>query len=262
VSAAISQGVRSNRGTPLGIAAALAGPAAVSALLLPLRATIQAADIALILVLVVITAAMIGGRAGGVAAALSAAVVFDFGYVVPYGSLRINAATDVETTLLLLVVGILAGELVLRSRRSADAARRSRREIERMRRVAAVGAGSDSHARLIDTVRRELEALLPVDRIWYEPWPFTSGLARLTHGRIRVPPGDPILGPLDPTSSQLAEITVASRGIVKGRFVLEFSESTSGAAIPPEIRATAVGLADQLGVTLTTQVPPGSQRAS
>jgi hypothetical protein len=45
---------------------------------------------------------------------------------------------------------------------------------------------------------------------------------------------------------------------LRGRFVLEFAEPTTGVALPVEARASAVALADQLGVALAA--PPDDQQ--
>jgi hypothetical protein len=237
-----------------GWTVALAGPPVVAVALIPLRSEIRDVNVALVLVVVVLVAAIVGGRAGGAVAALTAALSFDFFFTRPYNSLRINTRDDIETTALLLVVGLVTGELVTRFRRSRQVATTSRREVQRMRRVAEVGAGSDTPAHLVESVRRELEVLLSVQRVWFERPPFPTVMPQLRHGRVAVPPGDPTIGALDPTPSRLVELPVCGGGYVRGRFVLEFAEPTTGVALPVEARATAVGLADQLGVALAA--PP------
>jgi len=207
-------------------------------------------------VLVVLVAAILGGRTGGVVAALSAALSFDFFYTRPYYSLRITTRDDIETTLLLLGVGLVAGELVLRARRSHHVATTSRREMQRMRRIAEIGAGSEPPGRLIEEVREELVGLFPVERCWFEPPPFATKMPRLRHGRVAIPTEDPEVAMLDPTPSRLVELPVFSGGVPKGRFVLEFAEPTTGIGLPCDARATALSLADQLGAALAA--PPGS----
>ena len=129
---------------------AVAGPPVVAAALLPLREATRSVNVALLLVLVVLFAAILGERRGGAIAALSAALSFDYFFTHPYYSLRLARGDDIETTVLLLVVGLVTGELVVRARRGRLAALVSGREIERMRRLAEVGAGSDAPGRLID----------------------------------------------------------------------------------------------------------------
>ena len=72
----------------------------------------------LVLVLVVVVAAVLGGRVGGAVAALVSMASFDFFFTRPYYSFTINSRDDVETAVLLLVVGLIVGELVVRTRRS------------------------------------------------------------------------------------------------------------------------------------------------
>jgi hypothetical protein len=229
-------------------------PLAVAGAFIPLRDHVAAADIALLLALVILVAATLGGRLTGAVAAVEAALAFDLFFTRPYYSLRIAARDDVETTVLLLAVGLVAGELVTRTRRSREVAKLSRREMQRMRNVAEVGAGSDTPTHLIETARREIEQVLPAERVWFERPPFPTTMPQLRHGRVAVPPGDPAIGALDPTPSRLVELPVYGGGRVRGRFVLEFAEPTTGVALPVEARATAVALADHLGVALAA--PP------
>ena len=235
------------------VVVAIGGPVLVAVALLPFRSETRAANVALVLVLVVLAAAIAGGRRGGVVAALVATLVFDLLYTRPYGSLRIATRDDLETTLLLLGVGVVAGELVVRTRRSERAAAKHQAEIERMRRVVEVGAGSDAPGRLIENVRRELMGLIPLERCWFEPSPFETKMPRLSHGRVVMPVDDPRVMQLDPTPSRLVELPVYGHGRIQGRFVLQFAEPSIGLSIPEEVRTTAVALADQLGVALAAR---------
>ncbi len=76
------------------------------------------ANVALVLVLVVVLAAIGGGREAGAVAAVSAALSFDFFHTVPYLTLQIDSGDDVETTLLLLGVGLAVGHLGVDARQA------------------------------------------------------------------------------------------------------------------------------------------------
>src|SRR5262245_57684166 len=86
-------------------------PIAVGALLVPLRQEPVSTNLALILVVVVVLAGAVGGRGAGVLAAITATLAFDFFLTQPYLSLHIHSADDVETAVLLLIVGLLVGQL-------------------------------------------------------------------------------------------------------------------------------------------------------
>ena len=102
------------------------GPIVVAAALVPLRDEIDNANLALAMVVVVVVAAAVGGRGAGLLAAVIATISYDFFLTRPYLSLTIDSADDVETTIFLLAIGLLVGEIVVRSRRThwrASAAR-------------------------------------------------------------------------------------------------------------------------------------------
>ncbi len=99
-------------------AAAVLGPLAAGAALIPLRGQIDNTNVALVLVVAVVAVASAGRRPAAALAALSAAVAFNFFHTRPYHSLRIDSSDDLETALLLLAVGTAVGELALRGRRA------------------------------------------------------------------------------------------------------------------------------------------------
>ena len=94
-------------------------PSLVVAALVPLRDEMQPANVALVLVLVVLVAAVLGGRLAGAAVGLVVAVSFDFFFTRPYGSLAISSRDDLQTTVLLAAIGLIAGDLVERRWREA-----------------------------------------------------------------------------------------------------------------------------------------------
>jgi K+-sensing histidine kinase KdpD len=92
---------------------ALLAPLAVSAVLVPFRGSFANTDAALLLVLVVVAVAANGYRLAGVLGALSAAVWYDFFLTRPYERFTITNRADVETSVLLLVVGVGVTELAV-----------------------------------------------------------------------------------------------------------------------------------------------------
>ena len=108
----------------LALLAGFAAPLALAAILVPWRASFPNTDAALVLLLVVVAVAADGYRPAGFAAALSAAVWFDFFLTRPYERLSILRRTDIETTLLLLIIGVAVTELAVRGRRQHEVASR------------------------------------------------------------------------------------------------------------------------------------------
>ena len=226
------------------------GPIIVSAALIPFRDDFPAANAALVLVLVVVAAATVGGRQGGITSAIVAALCFDFFFTRPYYSFNIDSRDDIETTIVLLIVGVAVGELVVRERRSRRIARARGREVEQIRRVAELGAGGSPDGRLITVVQREIVELLGARGSRFERPPFTTTLPRLGHDRVTIPAyGDGHGPPLGPSNE--VEVPVWGRGREVGRLVVVLAEDSSVLpTIPAADRALAVALADQLGAVL------------
>ncbi len=233
---------------PLAWMVALVGPVVVSALLIPLRGEIRTSNASLVLVLVVVAGAVLGGRVTGAVAALVSMVAFDFFFTRPYYSFTINRRDDIETAVLLLAVGLIVGELVVRARRSRTEAVASRAEVVRVRRLSELAAGGESRGRLIGIVQGELVSLLPVRECRFEPVPTREQLPEFTHKGVRIAGADPT-APLPPHGR--VALPVYGGGRALGRFVIDLEVGTTGVSVPPEDRALALALADQLGTVLT-----------
>ena len=233
--------------SPAALAFAVLGPIAVSGLLVLVRGEILTTNAALVLVVAVVVAAVLGGRWGGVLSAVVAAACYDFFFTRPYYSFTIDSRDDLETTILLLVVALVVGELVVRSRRSELVARASRREVEQVRRFAAVGAGGESAGKLIRSVQHETVEVLGARGARYERPPFTTALPVLGHGSVTLVSDDPTTDgrPMGPRNE--VELPVFGHGRQFGRFVVVLPGDATGVSLLPEDRA----LADQLGAALS-----------
>jgi K+-sensing histidine kinase KdpD len=245
-------GPRGSRDQWEGLLIAAAAPVAIALVLLPFRSDLRTDNVSLVLVLAVMIGAMAGERLGGAIAAVLAAVSFDFLFTRPYYSFTISSGDDLQTFLLLLAVGLVAGELVVRSRRSYAVARRSRREAEQLRHMAELAAGGESPGRLVLVVQNELTRILDLKSCRFERPPFQTSLPQLRHRGVRLAAGDVDQSGLH---SQL-ELPVRANGRVLGRFVLTMPVEGSGIGLPAADRALAVALADQLGVALAGPPSP------
>jgi hypothetical protein len=231
----------------LAVVAALAGPLALAAILVPFRASFPNTDAALALLLVVVAVAANGNRLAGYLAAVSAAVWFDFFLTHPYERSTITRRTDVETTVLLLVIGVAVTELAVWGRRHQAASARRAGYLDGITgAAAAVSAGEPSA--LIEQVCAQLTRVLALRSCrWQYGLAGLGRPARLRHngdlvaGQRRVevaaeglPPGD-------------IELLVESGGVFHGRFLMT---PAPGARPTEEQRLVAVALADQVGAAL------------
>jgi hypothetical protein len=233
----------------VGWVVAITGPLAISGILVGFRDEFFSTNAALVLVLAVLAAAIVGGRGGGAVSAVVAALCFDFFFTRPYYRFTIDSRDDVETTVVLLIVGLVVGELTVRARRSERRATASRREVNQIRRVAELAAGSGPTGRLIIIVERELVELLGARGARFERPPYRTTLPRLGHGIVTIPAaqegGERPFGPRNEV-----EVPVWGHGREIGRLVLVMAKDSTGIDIAPDDRALAVALVDQLGAVL------------
>lgn len=232
-----------------GLTIAVFGSLLVAGVLVPFRDDLASANVVLVYVLVVVLGAAVGTRWSGALTAVVAAMSYDFFFTKPYQSLKIDNANDVETTVLLLAIGLVVAELVAFTRRHrAEAATRGD-EIQMLRRTAELVASGAPIDQVLTTVRDELVELLSLLDCRYEAAPFTSTLPRVERtGAVEGEHRRWIGGEF--TLPELgAEIPVAARGTTFGRLVL-IPDPSMGVSI--EQRIVAVALVDQLGAALAT----------
>jgi hypothetical protein len=176
-------------------------------------------------------------------------VWFDFFLTAPYEHFTITRRADIETTVLLLVVGAGVTELAVRGRRY-----RVRAELE-ARYLAAIGSVSAASAESPPAVTRDAAAklteLLGLRASHFEHSSF-GGMPRLEpDGRVRA--GDTYLDvEMNGWPSSSVELLVQANGRAAGRFVLE---PWPGAAASAEARRVASILAGQVAAAISDAAP-------
>lgn len=226
---------------------ALVAPLVVSLVLLPFRDEVPNTSVALIMVAVVVAVAALGRRVAGAVAAVSAALWFDFFFTQPYQELAISKATDLQTAVLLLVVGLAVSQLAAYARRlrvititDADYMRRIHDTAE----LAQSSYGADT---VVEHVKGQLTEVLGLRGCRFEYGSLMGHPPRLDQdgsvawGRRR---WDADRLGLPETE---VELRVVGNGHYYGRFMLD---PTPGNVPPLQARLVAVTLADQTGAAL------------
>ena len=240
----------------LWIACGIGSPVVVAAALAPARDSMRNANVALVLVAVVVVVAVAGGREAGAVAAVASALAFDFFHTRPYEHLRIASSDDVETTVVLLLIGLLVGHVAARGRKARRSAEASSGEIRRIYRIANLGAGGDDPGDVVMAAQGELEVLLHLRECRFEAPPFATVLERLERSGT-VSWREPRLRAAGfELPREGVELPVMGRGQLLGRFVLI---PTPGVGVSLEQRVVAVALADQVGAVLAAPQPGGNR---
>ena len=159
--------------------AGLAAPLALAALLVPFRGSFPNTDAALALILVVVAVAANGYRLAGILAAVSAAAWFDFFLTQPYERFAITRRADIETTVLLLVIGVAVTEIAVWGRREHAAASRRAGYLDGINAAAQAAASGSSPAALIDQVASQLTRVLSLQACRFQYGAAGLGPARL-----------------------------------------------------------------------------------
>jgi hypothetical protein len=229
-------------------ALAVALPLGFGAALLPLHNRLEGTNAALLLVVAVVVVASFGRRSAAVLAALSAAAAFNLFHTAPQYSLRIESSDDLQTTVLLLVVGIAVGELALRTRRAQATAQQGRQDLARLHGLGRLVADGEDADYVLMATASELMHLLSlldcrfeIDQPGEEPLPLVE-----RDGVIR---WGPTVWETDRWGLPGPGVAIAvwARGRRHGRFVLT---GRVGVPLVAEQLAQAVGLVDQAGAAL------------
>lgn len=242
---------------PFVVSLAVLVPMLACAVLSAFRGSVANTNAALGLVLLIVVAASTGVRSAGLLAALSSAVWFDFFLTEPYNQFAISKRGDVETAVLLMLVGAAVTEVALWGRRQQARASREQGYLDGvLRTAAAVGAGRSSTDALIDHVCAQLVELLQVDRCRFDPGdgPILATIDNEGAVSYNSHPVDvPRLGL--PTDTEIA-LVVQSGGVVHGRFLL--TAVTRVLRPSQQQLRVAVALANQVGAALAR--PDGGPR--
>jgi K+-sensing histidine kinase KdpD len=155
---------------PLVVSAAAVVPLVACAVLSLFRDSVANTNAALGLVLLIVAAASTGIRAAGLVAALSSAAWFDFFLTQPYNHFNITDRADIETAVLLMLVGVAVTEVAFWGRRQQARASREQGYLDGVLTTAAtVGAGRSSTSSLIDHVCEQIVDVLRIDGCRFDP---------------------------------------------------------------------------------------------
>ena len=238
----------------LAVVAALAAPLLLTVILVPFRGSFPNTDAALALILVVVAVAANGYRLAGYLAALSAAVWFDFFLTRPYEQFTITRRTDIETTVLLLVIGVAVTEIAVWGRRQHAAASRRAGYLDGIGAAARAVAAGESPGELIDQVSGRLTELLSLRACKFEYG--KAGLGRparlrsdghvVTEHRTWDVPVEGL-----PSDSDI-ELLVENTGVLQGRFLMRAKPDAHPSI---EQRLVAIAFAEQVGAALAGSHP-------
>ena len=236
----------------LAVLAGVVAPLLLTVILVPFRSGFPNTDAALALMLVVVAVAANGYRFAGIVAAVSAAVWFDFFLTRPYERFTITRTTDIETTLLILIIGVAVTEIAVWGWRQHLAASRRAGYLEGINAAAEAVAVGGSSSALIDQVCGQLSRLLALRSCRFEYG--VAGLgrpARLQHdGRLMT--GDQV-GDIERDGLPAhTELLAENHGILQGRFLMS---PHPGARPTLEQRLVAIAFADQVGAALAAGRP-------
>ena len=235
------------------VVASAAAPLIACAVLALFRENFANTNAALVLVLLVVAAASTGIRSAGIIAALSSAVWFDFFLTEPYNRFTITDRADIETAVLLLLVGAAVTEVALWGRMQQARASRQQGYLAGVLDTAATVAAGQPTSSLVERVAGQIVEVLRIDDCRFDSGTGGAGLPVLEndgtvtrHERTVNTDRHGL-----PTDSEIA-LLVQSGGVVRGRFLLTAATRVTRPSL--EQRRVAVTLANQVGAALAT--PP------
>jgi hypothetical protein len=234
------------------IVAAVVAPVALTFAILPLRSQAPAATVALGFAVLVSLLGATGTRVSALIAAVSAALCYDIGFTQPYGSLAMSHPQDIETTALLLVGGLIVGQLSARNRRNRALVVQQSDDLAHVQAIAELMAAGAEPDEVVDAVTQELRSLLGLRDCRFEtsrpdrPGPTIDRNGNVSWGRI--------WWGVDTLGLPGKEITIDVEHNQRrlGRYVLI---AEPGTKVRRDQLLAAVTLAEQAGAALGAGVP-------
>ena len=227
---------------------AVVGPLIAAALMVPLRSHVPNTDLALAMVVVVALVVLPGWRLAALLAGISAGVWFDFFLTRPYERLSIERSSDIQTTVLLVVAGVLIGEIAARRRQARHDSTTAHGEVVDLYVIAEMLANGSTADRVVTLVAEQLKELLFLVDCHFDPavgaisLPVLDRDGELHYGWLNWSaekdglPNRPVILP------------VQSRGRWLGGFILR--GPALGVPLTQDRRLAAVALADLAGAAL------------
>ena len=180
-------------GVTIGVAIGAPAAIAVGAILTSARWAVNSVNTALIFMVLVVAVAALGGRAAGAITAVASVMSYDFFHTEPYLSMAIESRDDIETTVLLLVAGLLVGTIASKGRSARHRETATRVEVRRVHRVAEATATGRPPMAVLDVAQDEITALLDLADCWFEPVPYTDDADAAAPGPQRCDPSAIVL---------------------------------------------------------------------
>lgn len=238
-----------------GWAMAVLLPLATALALIPFRDDLQQGA-AMIMIVPVLVVAVLAGAQPAVVAALTAGASFGVLLTQPYGQFAIHSGTDVVTTIVLLLVGLVVGAQAVRAQRLTRRAELRHQELEHLIAFAELNASAGTPAAQIAAAADHLEALLSLERCeWHEAGRDPTRPAVLDDGQI--------MGYLHDLPADRSELPEGGASLVVQTPEEEFGSfllvPAPGTRTSTEQRRTAAVIANLLALTLERGLA-GNQR--
>jgi hypothetical protein len=224
--------------------AALVVPLAISLILVPFRDNFSNTNVALVLVVVIVAVAANGSRLAGAMASVSAALWFDFFFTLPYQRFTITRRADLETTVLLLIVGLAVSQLAARARRLQVIAITDAGYLSKIHDAAELAKSATTPRVVVDTVRQQLLQVLNLRDCRFEYGTLLGNPPRLERDGAVITGRRTWDVDRHGLPDEDVELRTYHNGSYYGRFMLR---GTPGPPPSLEARLVAVTLADQIG---------------
>jgi K+-sensing histidine kinase KdpD len=231
--------LKRRRGAVVGVAS-LGLPLLLAIVLVPFRSNFASSAAALCFLALIAGVAILGNRRSGVLASVSSAIWFDFFLTQPYEKLAISHRPDLETTICIVIVGLLVNELASASRRHNARASKESDYLSYVHELSVLVCSASPIDQVLESACMSIQEVLHLRQCVFERstsgHPFARILSNgaVAHVGLAWPTKD--IGLPSPNTEILAQW----QGHAVGRFVLT---PTTGEPVSLERRIVAVTLA-------------------
>lgn len=176
--------LKRRRGAVVGVAS-LGLPLLLAIVFVPFRASFASSAAALCFMALIAGVAILGDRRSGALASVSSAIWFDFYLTQPYDKLAISNRRDLETTICIVIAGLLVNELVAASRHHSARATMESNYLSHVHELAVLVSGATPTDQILERARASIREVLHLRECVFERFPSGHPFARiLSNGAV------------------------------------------------------------------------------
>jgi two-component system sensor histidine kinase KdpD len=138
---------------------------ATTAILYVFRSSMNTSTVALLYLLPVLLCTMLWGLSAGLTAGLLAFLIFNYFFIQPYYTFKVNHTQDITALVIFFVVAVLISQLVGRAKRNLTEAKAREQELSNLYGISSSLAGVNDQEEIADLIATQVQEIFQAQRV-------------------------------------------------------------------------------------------------